>query len=856
MVARVAAAGAVLTIGALRAAEPEAPVVAVPGLEVSLFAAEPEIVTPVGVAVDAKGRVFVVESHTHQVRPGYNGPSSDRVRILEDRDGDGRAEAGRTFAEGFRSAMNLAFDEAGVLHLVHRNGVVRLEDTDGDDVCDRQVTLLHLVTEGDYPHNGLSGIAFSPDGWIYVGTGENLGIAYTATGADGREIPFTPGGANVFRVRRDGSQLELVATGMWNMFSLAVDGEGRLFGVDNDPDSRPPCRLLHIVPGGDYGYRFHYGRSGLHPFVCWNGELPGTLPMVAGTGEAPTGILDARFARLGAGRGAGMLVTEWGDCRVSLYRLSPAGASFTASAEVILSGSAGFRPACLAAAPDGSVYITDWADREYPVHGKGRIWRLRAKDPSGTPENDRSLPVTGPETKMAKLVAAGEPAEGPGLRAALLDQDPFIRSAAVEALTRPVFRDHLLRETEASEPAVRLGVLLALRRAEADLPETAAGFLGDPDPEVRMMAMMWIAERRWTSLHERVAGALRGVETSPQLVRTWLAALDLLERPAPPTAESVPVSQDRRVMEILTDPDAVPAVQAAAIPLLARVTREAADALLRLLSGPDERTARAAARALAGAPGDEVTNALVEAAIDQWTPAALRLDAIAALTNRGPEAAERLIPLLEDESPAVARETARTLRAVAGHPPVREALTRIAESSDADPELRSQAALALGLPPVLPRPSTDEQWHLALQGKGDPDAGRRVFFSAAALCSTCHRAEGRGAAVGPDLDLIARSSDRDRLIDAILSPSRDIAPQYALKLVHLKSGERISGIAAPRDGGGNITLLQNGGVSVFVDREQIARVEEPPVSLMPDGLELQLTVQDLRDLLAWMLRLK
>ncbi len=79
---------------------------------------------------------------------------------------------------------------------------------------------------------------------------------------------------------------------------LHFDVFGRLFTVDNDPDSRPPCRLLHIVPGGDYGYRYRNGRAGLHPFTAWNGELPGTLPMIAGTGEAPSGLLTCEFAGL------------------------------------------------------------------------------------------------------------------------------------------------------------------------------------------------------------------------------------------------------------------------------------------------------------------------------------------------------------------------------------------------------------------------------------------------------------------------------------------------------------------------------------------------------------------------------
>ncbi len=84
----------------------------------------------------------------------------------------------------------------------------------------------------------------------------------------------------------DGTEMTFWATGFWNPHASCIDAFGRLFTVDNDPDSRPPCRLLHVIRGGDYGYRFRNGRKGLHPFAAWNGELPGTLPMVAGTGEA------------------------------------------------------------------------------------------------------------------------------------------------------------------------------------------------------------------------------------------------------------------------------------------------------------------------------------------------------------------------------------------------------------------------------------------------------------------------------------------------------------------------------------------------------------------------------------------
>jgi len=199
-----------------------------------------------------------------------------------------------------------------------------------------QKEIVSLITAGDYPHNGLGGIAFSKDGWLYLGMGENLGAKYTLKGSDGSSHSGGGEGGNVFRCRPDGTKLEHVATGFWNAFALEFNDAGHLFCVDNDPDSRPPCRLIDVVMGGDYGYKFRYGRSGLHPYSAWNGEIPGTLPMVAGTGEAPSGILN---------RGDGLLVTSWGDHAIEIYRPKPWGASLRAEREVLAQGDEWFRPA-------------------------------------------------------------------------------------------------------------------------------------------------------------------------------------------------------------------------------------------------------------------------------------------------------------------------------------------------------------------------------------------------------------------------------------------------------------------------------------------------------------------------------
>ena len=213
-------------------------------------------------------------------------------------------------------------------------------------------------------------------GNVYFGLGENLGADYRLVGTDGASLRAVAKGGASIRCRADGGGLTRLATGFWNPFHLCFDAFDRLFAVDNDPDSRPPCRLLHIVPGGDYGYRFRNGRKGIHPFTAWNGELPGTLPMTAGTGEAPSGVLAYDSDLLPKEYRGALLATSWGDHRIERFRLQPRGASFRAVAEAIYSGGENFRPVGIALATDGSLFVSDWVDKSYSLHGKGAVWRI------------------------------------------------------------------------------------------------------------------------------------------------------------------------------------------------------------------------------------------------------------------------------------------------------------------------------------------------------------------------------------------------------------------------------------------------------------------------------------------------
>jgi hypothetical protein len=157
-------------------------------LQLTLFASEPDVVSADWAGGRSRGRAFVLESHTHFPPTRYPGPKSDLVKVLEDSSGDGKAGRITAFAGDLKHAMNLAFSPDGRLYVTHRNGVLRLDDRDEDGASESRATILQMETPGDYPHNGLGGIAFSRDGWLHVGQGENLGERYALKGTDGRVI--------------------------------------------------------------------------------------------------------------------------------------------------------------------------------------------------------------------------------------------------------------------------------------------------------------------------------------------------------------------------------------------------------------------------------------------------------------------------------------------------------------------------------------------------------------------------------------------------------------------------------------------------------------------------------------------
>jgi putative membrane-bound dehydrogenase-like protein len=157
------------------------------------------------------------------------------------------------------------------------------------------------------------------------------------------------------------------------------------------------------------------------------------------------------------------------------------------------------------------------------------------------------------------------------------------------------------------------------------------------------------------------------------------------------------------------------------------------------------------------------------------------------------------------------------------------------------------AATTIPLPPASGRKEAWELYRPALTRKGNADKGRATFE---ARCALCHRFGGKGQNVGPDLDA-SRQAGREKLLGNILEPSREITAGYGLGIVELKNGSTVAGILANESPAGVLLRIAGGGDQP-VKQSDIAKIQRPAQSLMPEGIEAGLTVDDMADLLEYL----
>ena len=844
----------------------EAPVVLDNRLELTLFAEDPAIVTPIGIAIDTLDRIFVLESHTHQPPANYTGPKSDRIKIFVDKNGDGQPDNISVFAEDIREGVNLAFSPEGYLYVVTSRAVWALYDRDKDGVSEERKKILELTKPASvYAHAALLGITFSVDGWMYISRGNTSGAAWQLEGTDGSRVRGYGDGGNIVRARPDGTRLEEVSTGFWNPMDLKFDDKGHLLAADNDPDSRGPNRLVHVVPGGNYGYQSLYGGSGIHPYLAWNGELPGTLPFAAGLGEAPSGLLNASTAALPPDYHGQMLASIWEESRIVRINLQPKGVSVSGTTEVIVQGGQNFRPVAFATDSRGNIYFTDWVLRNYPNHGKGKIWKLSARKDQQTnaPRPLYAPYLPDPEgTPLREVYATQTPGGVDVLQNALASSDPYLRQAAWVALSQPVFRQKVIEATGHANPAIRVGALLALQHSgyQPD-PELMQKFLSDADEDVRQRALMWVGQAGMVGLASSLEKALSSGSASPALLDTYLETVRHLQpefihayRTQKETyAKSIPRSLPTRFTENFVKNSSRPdAIRAMAIKIIEHPAQEL-EILLPLLSNDKAPILQLeAVRSLATIADSAVADRLLALAFRQTATPPNRSEALLALTRQPLDVSARVLALLNDPAPDVQLEAARYLRGYAAVPVVRKALHTKHQAKGTAPAIKEQIALATGEKNTAPpRPSSYEDWEKVLEKPGDPVRGRRVFYASQALCSSCHAVQGRGGDLGPDLSNVGQSKSHAQLVRSILRPSAEITPEWQGWYVQLNNGNYYQGRQIDVGEKSIELYTQATGFQNF-PKKDIKDYGMIKNSLMPDGLENQLTVSDLRDLMTFL----
>lgn len=360
-----------------------------PGFELSVFAAEPDIINPIYIAWDERGRAFVVETidYPNNLQAGNIG--NDRIKICEDTNGDGKADKFTIFADKLSIPTTMVFANGGVI-CTNGSDVLFLKDTDGDDKADERRVLFTGIRTGD-THAGTSNFRYGFDNWIWATTGYSGFGGYVG----GKNHSFSSG---VFRFKPDGSDIEFLQNTTNNTWGLGFSEEFDIHGstananpswylsfprryyeqaglsqprtprADDNPIFFPTSTDIRQVDAHDRytagaGHAFYTARR--FPEEYWN-----RMAFIC----APTGKLVGQWVRTAKGAGFEL-------------RQSPN--------NIYNSADAWSGPVCAEVGPDGALWICDWYNlviQHNPTPGKGNTG-LKADNGKGnayvTPHRDK-----------------------------------------------------------------------------------------------------------------------------------------------------------------------------------------------------------------------------------------------------------------------------------------------------------------------------------------------------------------------------------------------------------------------------------------------------------------------------------
>ncbi len=939
------------------------------GFTVEVVAAEPDLINPVSMTIDDRGRFWVTESLEYPRRePGVG---RDRIKVLEDTDGDGAVDRTTIFAEGLNIPSGIAVGHGGVW-VANSPDLLFYPNADGDLTPDGPPEVIVSGFGRDDTHELPNSLTWGPDGRLYGWNGvfNPSHIEYR-----GKTYDFT---CAIFRLNPKTRDFDLYCEGVSNPWGIAFNDDGECFASACVID-----HLWHLVEGG-----YYIRQGGPYP--------PHTAPMrsIVDHQHQKAAYCGIHYFDSDAYpepyRKRLYMGNIHGNC-LNVDALQRAGSTYKAEGEpdFLSANDAWFMPVVQKTGPDGCLYVLDWYDRYHCYQDanrdpagidrlKGRLYRIRYK------ETPRARIHLGGETstQLVERLGAG---------------NDFLRSTARRLLVERALRDGAAgdRPTDRFDPE-RLRATILDRKADrtrrleslwvvagvdtlrgaVGSPDLYTALLRDPDATFRAWAVRVIAPRPVEPAQGAAIEPLLQAETDPIVLRqlaiaagrrndpgtlaralalapddaliahlAWqnlhptltsfegfarwhLAALDP-ERGA--RSKAVAALWPRVVGRLATAEGVSGADLAGAVTTVLAETKADAGLSQKVLDGltrdlregrlaGDRRAAflagllpalragmadsrgpnRADYRELAGAlavpegvaalretlgdaqahPGHRAEALDVLAALrdpatlpivgqvlaDADAPVELRERALAALGPLdGPEVAAVVLGVYDRLSPA---QQGRAIELLCQRPAWGGALVAAIEADRIPKRVvgvnalrRLQASKDAALIARVEklwgqvRPGRNEQRELVVgqmrnflrRTPGDPFAGVAVFQK---LCAQCHKIYGEGQEVGPEITLNGRN-DFDQLVSNVFDPSLVIGQGYQATTVATKDGRVLTGLLA-EDTPERVVLRVQGGKAETVPRADVEEQTTAPLSLMPEGVEAQLTPQELADLFAYL----
>jgi putative membrane-bound dehydrogenase-like protein len=853
------------------------------GFEVTLWASSPLLHNPTNIDIDKDGRIWVAEGVRYRGHHARR-PEGDRIMVLQDTNGDGKADSSHVFVqeEALVAPLGIAVIDNKIV-VSQPPDLIVYTDVDRnlrfDPAVDTREVLLTGFQGINHDHS-LHSVTVGPDGkWVF--NQGNCGAMFTDRSGKTFRIfsayrpgpigPFTNphdpaehagkpsddghvyiGGFTV-RMNPDGTNVEIIGHNYRNSYEQSVTSLGDVF--QNDNDDPPACRVSWVMEYANFGFSSNDGqrtwqadrRPGQSiPVAQWRQEDPGMAPAgdVYG-GGSPTGNVYYENGALGPGWEGTFFAAEPGRNEIFAYQPKRDGAGFHLERTVFLTSNvkqqwAGsdflggntsvtgeimtlFRPSDVAIGPDGALYISDWIDQRVGGH--------QALDKTLSGAIYRVAP-----TGFVPKVPSFDPNTVEGLITALRSPAVNVRAIGFEGLK--------------ARGASAVGAVAALLDDPSPYMRGRAIFLlyqmgpegrqraGSPDafrePEMRIAAYraMRRADLDFLSVAPRLAA-----DTDPGVRRE--VALSLRDQPADKALDLL--------VEIARGFDGTDRYYLEALGTGA-TGKEAAlyDRLRRDLTVKDplawpQTFAWLAWRLHQPAAVPELTARAQSERLSR-EERRLAMDTLAFIKD--PAASKAMLSLAQADGPLREASTYWLLNRISNDWSEHGLLPALKTAGIYDPEAIELRESVVPRPDDVAAISVDEVVRL----KGDAARGRTT----AMRCVMCHVIDDAGAEVGPSLDGWGRGKSAEVIADAIVNPDAEIAHGYNGTEIRTVDGLTIQGLLIKE--GDPLMMRSMGGLTQIIPADRVKSRARMKQSLMMSAAQLGLTAQDVADLVAFMMR--